>query len=184
MASWGKGWVHHSRRAEGGSSCGAKQCHFPKRARVPFGPLRCALYNDWNGRFLSYVYFVTTLPWANAEDSQSPKWKPQSQKYNQNDNMYHSLLELNGAMSHAVESHPIQMSHGGEFWQNVVLWIREWQTTSAFLPWKPHEQYERVKRYVNGRWTLGVSRRSIRHWRQVRNNSRKKKSLDQSRNSA
>ena len=23
------------------------------------------------------------------------------------------------------------------FWQNVVQWRREWQTTSAFLPWKP-----------------------------------------------
>ena len=31
------------------------------------------------------------------------------------------------------------MGHGGEFWQNVVHWIREWQTTSVFLPWEPHE---------------------------------------------
>ena len=28
----------------------------------------------------------------------------------------------------------------GEFWQNVVHWRREWQTTSVFLPWEPHEQ--------------------------------------------
>ena len=34
------------------------------------------------------------------------------------------------------------MALGGEFWRNVVPWRREWQTTSAFLPWEPHEQYE------------------------------------------
>ena len=26
------------------------------------------------------------------------------------------------------------MGHGGEFWQNVVHWKREWQITSVFLP--------------------------------------------------
>ena len=31
------------------------------------------------------------------------------------------------------------------FWQNVVHWKREWQTTSVFLPWEPHEQYEKAK---------------------------------------
>ena len=34
--------------------------------------------------------------------------------------------------------------HGGEFWQNVVHWRREWQTTSVFLPWELHEQYEKA----------------------------------------
>ena len=37
------------------------------------------------------------------------------------------------------------MGHGGEFWQNVVHWRKELQTTSVFLPWEPHEQYERQK---------------------------------------
>ena len=32
-----------------------------------------------------------------------------------------------------------------EIWQNVVHWRREWQTTSVFLPWEPHEQYEKAK---------------------------------------
>ena len=27
----------------------------------------------------------------------------------------------------------------------MVHWRREWQTTSAFLPWEPHEQYEKAK---------------------------------------
>ena len=31
------------------------------------------------------------------------------------------------------------MGHGGEFWQNVIHWRREWKITSVFLPWKPHE---------------------------------------------
>ena len=30
---------------------------------------------------------------------------------------------------------------------------REWQTTSAFLPWEPHEQYEKAKRYDTERWS-------------------------------
>ena len=34
----------------------------------------------------------------------------------------------------------------GDFWQNVVHWRREWQTTSVLLPWEPHEQYEKAKR--------------------------------------
>ena len=27
----------------------------------------------------------------------------------------------------------------------VVHWRREWQTTSVFLPWEPHEEYEKAK---------------------------------------
>ena len=30
------------------------------------------------------------------------------------------------------------MGHGGEFWQNVDHYRREWQTISAFVPWEPH----------------------------------------------
>ena len=40
---------------------------------------------------------------------------------------------------------PRREGHGGEIWQNVVHWRREWQTTSVFLPWEPHEQYEKAK---------------------------------------
>ena len=32
-------------------------------------------------------------------------------------------------------------------WQVVVHWRRQWQTTSLFLPWEPHEQDEKAKRY-------------------------------------
>ena len=48
-------------------------------------------------------------------------------------------------LSHAMWGHPRWAGHGGEVWQNVVHWRREWQTTSVFLPWKPHEQYEKAK---------------------------------------
>ena len=29
--------------------------------------------------------------------------------------------------------------YNGKFWQNVVHWRKDWKTTSAFLPWEPHE---------------------------------------------
>ena len=51
-------------------------------------------------------------------------------------------------MSHAVWGHPRRKGHGGEFWQNVVHWRREWQTTSVFLPWEAHDQYEKAKRMI------------------------------------
>ena len=59
------------------------------------------------------------------------------------------------------------MGHGGEFWQNTVHWRREWQTTSTFLPWEPHEQYEKTKRYDTGRWTPQVGRCLICYWRRM-----------------
>ena len=48
-------------------------------------------------------------------------------------------------MSHAMYGHPRQTGHGGEFWQNVIYWKREWQTTSAFSPREPYEQCEKEK---------------------------------------
>ena len=52
-------------------------------------------------------------------------------------------------------------------WQNVVHWRREWQTTSVFLPWEPHEKYEKTKRYTTERWGHWVSRSPICHWKRV-----------------
>ena len=34
---------------------------------------------------------------------------------------------------------------GGEFWQNVVHWRREWQTTSEFSSWEPMNSMKRQK---------------------------------------
>ena len=55
-------------------------------------------------------------------------------------------------MSHAIQGHPRWRHQSREFWQNVVHWRREWQTTSVFLPWETHEQYEKANRYDTGRW--------------------------------
>ena len=38
------------------------------------------------------------------------------------------------------------------------------QTTSVFLPWEPHEQYEKLKRYDTGRWAPRVGRCPICYW--------------------
>ena len=63
-----------------------------------------------------------------------------------------NLITWTTALSNSVKlcnamwGHPRQMGHNGEVWQNVVHWRREWQTTSVFLPWEPHEQYEKAKR--------------------------------------
>ena len=71
------------------------------------------------------------------------------------------------------------MGHGGEFWQNMVHWRREWQTTSVFLPWEPHEQCEKAIRYDSERWTPQVGRRPQHATGdQWRNNSRKNEETD------
>ena len=61
--------------------------------------------------------------------------------------------------------------HSGEFWQNMVQWRREWQTTPVFLPWEPHKQYEKAKRYDTERWTPQVGRCPICYWRRDFKNS-------------
>ena len=53
------------------------------------------------------------------------------------------------------------------FWQNMVRWRREWQTTSIFLPWEHYEQYEKAKRYDTERWTPQVIRYPICYWRRA-----------------
>ena len=51
--------------------------------------------------------------------------------------------------------------------KKMVNWRREWQSTSVFLPWEPHEQYEKAKRYDTERWTPQVARCPICYWRTV-----------------
>ena len=50
------------------------------------------------------------------------------------------------------------MHHGGEFWEKVLHWRREWKTTSVFLPWEPHEQSVQLSHSVmsNSLWTHGL----------------------------
>ena len=70
------------------------------------------------------------------------------------------------------------MGHGGEFWQNVVHWRREWQAASVCLPWEPQEQYEKAKdrtpkdelpKSVGAQYAIGDK------WR---NNSRKNEEME------
>ena len=70
-------------------------------------------------------------------------------------------------MSHALQGHPRWMGHGGEFWQNVVHRRRGWQKTPVFLPWEPHERYEKVKRYDTGSWAPQAGRCPICYWRRA-----------------
>ena len=54
-----------------------------------------------------------------------------------------------------------------------LLDSRKWWTTLVLLPWEPHEQYEKAKRYSTERWTprsVGVRYAIGDQWR---NNSRK-----------
>ena len=73
---------------------------------------------------------------------------------------------------------PRGMSHGGESWQNVIHWRREWQTTLVFLSWDPHEPYEKAKRQDTERWNPQVGRCTMCYWRLWRNNSRKNKEME------
>ena len=58
-------------------------------------------------------------------------------------------------MVESSDTHTQKQTH---FWQHVVHWRREWQTTPVFLPWEPHEQYEKAKRYDTWRWPPQVCR--------------------------
>ena len=60
----------------------------------------------------------------------------------------------------------------------MVHWRREWKTTSVFLPWEPHEQYEKendrilkeeLPRSVGAQYAAGD---------QWRNNSRKNEGME------
>ena len=56
--------------------------------------------------------------------------------------------------------HPRQTGHGGEVWQKVVHWRREWQTTLAFLPREPmnsmkSQKDRNVQLFVTS-WTVGA----------------------------
>ena len=48
-------------------------------------------------------------------------------------------------MSQAMQGHLRRTGQNEGFWQNTVHWRRDEQTTSVFLPWEPHEQYEKAK---------------------------------------
>ena len=80
-------------------------------------------------------------------------------------------------LNHAMWGHPKRTGHGGEVWQNVVHWRREWQTTSVFLPWEPHEQYEKAKSSLKDELPrlVGAQHATGDEWR---NNSRQNEGIE------
>ena len=78
-------------------------------------------------------------------------------------------------VSHAVWGHRRRMGNGGEVWQNVVHWRREWQTTSVFLPWEPQKRQkyrilkDELPRSVDAQYATGD---------QWRNNSTKNEGME------
>ena len=85
-------------------------------------------------------------------------------------------------LSHAGCGYPRWTGHGGEFWQKMVHWRREWQTTSVFLFWEPHEQYERQKdRPLKDELprSVGAQYATRDQWR---NNSRKTEEMEPKQN--
>ena len=74
--------------------------------------------------------------------------------------------------------HPRWTGYGGEVWHAVVHWRKEWQTTSVFLPWEPHNSMKRrndrilkeeLPRSVSAQYATGD---------QQRNNSRKNERME------
>ena len=90
--------------------------------------------------------------------------------------MVKGLAQLSEAMSHAVQGHPRWKGHSEEFWKNMVPWRRKWPPILGFLLGKPHEQYEKAKRYDTSRWTSQVWRCPVCCWGAgtISNSSRKK----------
>ena len=81
-------------------------------------------------------------------------------------------------LGHAVWDTPRWTGHGGEVWQNVVHWRMEWQTTSVFLPWEPHEQYEKQNDRILKEElpeSVGTQYATGDQWR---NNSRKNEGME------
>ena len=118
---------------------------------------------------------VGTEKWHQREDRLKPHSQTTSQSVTRMTGLSNSM-----ELSHAVWGNPRWTGHGGDVWQNVVHRRREWQTTSVFLPWEPHEQYNKAKKIrLKDEFprSLGVQYATGDQWR---NNSRRMKGWSQS----
>ena len=59
----------------------------------------------------------------------------------------------------------------------MVHWRREWQTTSVFVPWKPHEKYEKTNRTLKDELSRSVGDQYATG-DQWRDNSRKNEGME------
>ena len=103
--------------------------------------------------------------------------KPYSQKTNQLDHRT-TVMSNSMKLSHAMWGHPRQSGHGGEVWQNVVHWRREWQTLQYSCLENPMNSMRRhndrilkeeLPRSVGAQYATGD---------QWRNNSRKNERME------
>ena len=97
----------------------------PQRFRQPEvwdGLDPCLLYKSWTSIHSSSGTLSDLIPWIYLSLS-----------------LYiHKSLDL----GHTSSGFPYFL----QFKKKMVVWRREWQITSVFLPWEPHEQYEKAKR--------------------------------------
>ena len=130
--------------------------------------------------FLEFGPLLTLFIWREGIRGQTD-WNL-NQKNLANLITWTTALSNSVKLSHAVWGHPRWMGHGGEVWQNVVYWRREWQTTSVFLPWEPHEQYERQNDRTLKEELLGSVGAQYATGDEWRNNSRKNEGMEPSKN--
>ena len=104
--------------------------------------------------------------------------KTESQVSSQSNHTRTTALSNSMKWSQALWGVPSWEGHDAEDWQSVVHWRREGQSTSVFLPWDQHEQYEKAKWEDTERGTPQVSRcqyATVEWWR---NNSRKNEGIE------
>ena len=66
----------------------------------------------------------------------------------------------------------------GSWWRGLIeCGPLQWQTTSVFLPWEPHEQYEKAKRTLKDELPRSVGAQYATGER-CRNNSRKNEAVE------
>ena len=103
--------------------------------------------HNWTEHGLAYKNKTQFSPWPvppirKLAHASYPHPHPSEDRQNGNHN-HRKLTNL----SHAMQPCLIQFRVRHWWWvlTNMVHWRRGWQTSSAFLPWEPHEQYEKAK---------------------------------------
>ena len=76
----------------------------------------------------------------------------------------------------------MQATQDGQSWWRVLIkggpLDMGTENHIAFLPWEPHKQYEKAKRYDTERWTPQVGRCPICYWKRVEKYSRKNEEME------
>ena len=84
-----------------------------------------------------------------------------------------NLITWTTALSNSMKLWAMPCRATQDGWVMVESSDKTWSTgegngkPSVFLPWEPHEQYEKAKRQDSERWTPQVGRCPICYWRSV-----------------